>query len=200
MTWSEADFSKPGMETVESLEHRNYPFSVMSILKSGNVVELEFLGNGFAASEYGCPARACVRYTFSDEIGCELIWSQKDANKMLEALWFDFNLDVENPCLWEMIIMGENISPLNVVRGGNHRQHCVEALSYDGADGTIHIKNTDSPHVSAGGRRLFGGCLELPDLSRGFSYCLFNNKWGTNFPMWCADDGYFQYHIAIDNK
>lgn len=200
MTWSEADFSKPGMETVESLEHRNYPFSVMSILKSGNVVELELLGNGFAASEYGCPARACVRYTFGDEIGCELIWSQKDANKMLEALWFDFNLDVENPCLWEMIIMGENISPLSVVRGGNRRQHCVEALSYDGADGTIHIKNTDSPLVSAGGRRLFGGCLELPDLSRGFSYCLFNNKWGTNFPMWCADDGYFQYHIAIDNK
>lgn len=200
MTWSEADYGKPGMETVENLEHKNYSFGVKSIQKEENTVELELLGNYQAVTEYGCPARALLRYTFRDSISCELIWSQKDANKLPEALWFDFNLDVENPYLWEMVIMGQPISPVDVVKGGNRRQHCVEGLSYDGADGTIAIKNQDSPLVSPGGRRLYGDWLELPDLKKGFSYCLFNNRWGTNFPMWCSDDCYFRYEIKITNK
>lgn len=197
MTWSEADFSKPGIETVEHLETKNYLFGLCGIRTKGNVVELELSGNSFAVSEYGCPSNACIRYTFGDEILCELIWSGKDANRMPEGLWFDVNIDVENPCLWEMGIMGEQISPLHVVRGGNRRQHCVEKLRYDGADGNIEIRNPDSPLVSMGGKRLYGGCRELPDLEKGFSYCLFNNKWGTNFPMWCEDDGYFRYHLKI---
>lgn len=198
--WSEADFTKPGMETVEDLEHKNYVFSVTEIRQKGNMVEIHLKGDERAVARYGCPAKACIRYTFDEKIICELIWKQKDANKLPEALWFDMQLDVENPYLWEMEIMGERISPLHVVRGGNRRQHCTEKLRYDGADGIIEIENLDSPLVSVGGRRLYGGCREFPDLKKGFSYCLFNNKWGTNFPMWCEEDGYFTYFLSINNK
>lgn len=195
--WSEADFSKPGLETVEELEHKNYPFTVREMVCSGNVLKILLAGNPKAAKEYGCPREAEICYTFGSKITCELIWRKKDANKMPEALWFDVCLDVENPCRWNMKKIGELVSPLDVVRGGNRRQHCTEALCYDGADGMIEIKNQDSPLVSTGGRRLYGGCCQLPDMTKGFSYCLYNNKWGTNFPMWCEDDGYFYYEIEI---
>lgn len=200
MVWSEADFSKPGLETVEGLSNRNYSFGVRTMKKAGSQVEIILAGDRRAVTEYGCPAGARLTYTFGEELLCQLSWDHKDANKMPEALWFDVNLDVENPCLWKMVIMGQEISPLEVVRGGNRRQHCVEKLVYDGADGTIELKNQDSPLVSMGGRRLYGGCLELPDMGKGFSYCLFNNKWGTNFPMWCEDDGWFQYSLNLKNK
>lgn len=200
MVWSEADFSKPGLEAVEGLSNRNYSFGVRDMRKNGSKVEIRLSGDKRAVTEYGCPAGAGLSYTFGKELLCELFWDHKDANKMPEALWFDVNLDVENQSLWKMIIMGQEISPLEVVKGGNRRQHCVEKLVYDGADGTIELKNQDSPLVSMGGKRLYGGCLELPDMGKGFSYCLFNNKWGTNFPMWCEDDGWFQYSLSLKNK
>lgn len=200
MTWSEADFSKPGLETVEGLSNRNYSFGVQSMRKTGSSVEILLAGNRRAVEEYGCPAGGRISYTFGEELLCDLSWKNKDANKMPEALWFDVNLDVENPYLWKMIILEQEISPMEVVKGGNRRQHCVEKLVYDGADGTIELGNPDSPLVSLGGRRLYGGCRELPDMSKGFSYCLFNNKWGTNFPMWCEDDGWFQYRLSFKNK
>ncbi|MEY8353031.1 DUF5054 domain-containing protein [Lachnospiraceae bacterium 54-53] len=200
MAWSEADFSKPGLETVEGLSNRNYSFGVQSMRKNGSAVEITLAGNRRASGEYGCPAKARITYVFGEELFCELSWKNKDANKMPEALWFDINLDVENPCLWKMVIMEQEISPLSVVKGGNRRQHCVERLVYDGSDGTIELKNPDSPLLSFGGRRLYGGCRDLPDMSKGFSFCLFNNKWGTNFPMWCGDDGWFQYCLSIKNK
>ncbi|WP_312445319.1 DUF5054 domain-containing protein [Lacrimispora sp.] len=200
MAWSEADFSKPGLETVEGLSNRNYSFGVRDMRRFNTGVRIRLAGNPGAVSEYGCPERAWLTYTFGEELLCDLLWENKDANKMPEALWFDVNIDVENPFLWKMKIMDQEISPLEVVKGGNRRQHCTEKLVYDGADGTIEIRNQDSPLVSVGGRRLYGGCLELPDMKKGFSYCLFNNKWGTNFPMWCQDDCRFQYVLSIHNK
>lgn len=200
MTWSEADFSKPGLETVEGLSNRNYPFGVRDMRKSGSLVRIRLAGNPGAVKEYGCPEGAWITYTFGTELLCDLSWENKEANKMPEALWFDANIDVENPCLWKMKIMDQEISPLEVVKGGNRRQHCAEKLVYDGADGTIEIWNPDSPLVSAGGRRLYGGCLELPDMNKGFSFCLFNNKWGTNFSMWCQDDCCFRYILSFHNK
>lgn len=200
MVWSEADFSKPGLETVEGLSNRNYSFGVRAMRKAGSEVHIRLDGDRRAVTEYGCPAGARLTYTFGTELSCELSWDHKDANKMPEALWFDVNLDVENPYLWKMVILDQEISPIEVVKGGNRRQHCAEKLVYDGADGIIELKSQDSPLVSAGGRRLYGGCLELPDMRKGFSYCLYNNKWGTNFPLWCEDDGWFKYSLSLENK
>lgn len=199
MTWSEADFSKPGLETVESLKHKNYLFGVSKMQKQGNKIELILKGSKAAVKEYGCPAQALICYTFGEEIRCQLSWKDKDANKMPEALWFDCNLGVDNPYLWQMSILGKKIRPFEVVAGGNRKQHCVEKLTYQGADGKIKIINRDSPLVSMGGRRLYGSARELPDMRKGFSYCLFNNKWGTNFPMWCEDNCFFEYVIKIKN-
>lgn len=197
--WSEADFGKPGIESVEELTHKNYTFSVRSLRRTDKVLEIELAGNQKAVNGYGCPKKACIRYTFDlNTVSCELFWRRKDANKMPEALWFDYNLDTENPARWMMCKMGEQISPLDVVRGGNRRMHCVECMHYHGADGKIDIINQDSPLISIGGRRLFGGCLDLPDMTKGFSYCLFNNKWGTNFPMWYEEDAYFVYKMIFN--
>lgn len=200
MKWSEADFSKPGLETVEELVSKNYSFGAETMRISGDSVMIELTGNPMAVSEYGCPMRAKLLYTFDEELKIRLSWEKKDANRMPEALWFDMNLDVENPFLWKMVIMDSEISPLKVAGGGNRRQHCVEKMQYDGAEGSAEIRSLDAPLVSIGGRRLYGGCMELPDLKLGFSYCLFNNKWGTNFPMWCEEDCRFDFCLELKNK
>lgn len=198
--WSESDFSKPGVEFVENLEHREYKFGVQSIKILDKKVIINLQGNKKAVEEYGCPAHGMIQYNFGDTIDCCLNWTEKDANKMPEALWFDMNFDVENVNRWKMNKMGHMVSPGDVVKGGNRRQHCVEEMTYSGADGKISVKNIHSPLISVGGHWLYGDYRPLPDIKEGFSYCLFNNKWGTNFKMWCEDDCTFEFGIRIDNN
>lgn len=44
---------------------------------------------------------------------------------------------------------------------------------------------------------LYGDYRDLPDMSDGFVWCLFNNKRGTNFKLWCEDDCYFEFELAV---
>lgn len=198
--WSEGDFSKPGLEFVEGLEHRDYFFGASDIQTCGNKIIVSLIGSRKACEEFGCPRNAWVEYVFGDTILCRLHWEKKDANKIPEALWFDMNFDVENVNRWKMRKIGQLISPLDVVKGGNRRNHCVQAMEYAAADGSITVRNYHSPMISVGGHWLFGDYRQQPRLEDGFSYCLFNNKWGTNFKMWCEDDATFEYEIDIHNN
>ena len=198
--WSEGDFSKPGLEFVEDLENRYYEFSVRDLRVCGEELLIDLAGDAEAAEKYGCPQAAQIKYVFGPQITCSVSWFGKDANRMPEALWFDFIPDTENPNRWLMEKMGVPVSPLNVLRGGNRLQHCVERLVYDGSDGKMAIETVHAPLVSAGGRNLYDDYRRLPDLRKGFSFNLFNNKWGTNFCMWCEDDCRFEFKLDISEK
>ena len=66
-----------------------------------------------------------------------------------------------------------------------------------GADGRVIVENLHSPLLSVGGHFLYGDYRELPVMEDGFAWCLYNNKWGTNFKMWCEDDCTFEYVIDV---
>lgn len=195
--WSEADFGKKGLDRIEGLRHKKYPFMVRSIMRKGNEVRINLVGENDAVRRYGCPASAVLHYEFGDDIRLRLSWQGKDLNKIPEALWLDFNFLTENPSAWKYVCMGEEISPLDVVEGGNRRMHCTEKMICRSSDMLLEIRNPDSPLVSMGGRRLYGGCRNLPDLRKGFSCCLYNNRWDTNFPLWFGDDCSFEYIIKV---
>ena len=199
--WSEADFSKPGLEFVENLKRKCYDYYIVSIERKENVVTVFMKADEEAAERYGAPREVTVQYLFEEDImRCKLDWKKKDANKIPEALWFGFQFDVENPMCWTMKKMNTEVSPLNVLRGGNRQQHCVESLTYHGADGEITVFSMHAPLVSMGGRNLYTDYERIPDMEKGFYFNLFNNRWGTNFPMWCEDDGFFEFQITFHNN
>lgn len=198
MSWSEGDFSKPGLEFVEDLEQRCYDFYVERIFIQNKDLIITLTGDEEASKKYGSPRRAQIIYTFLDNtIKCRLQWFQKDANKIPEAIWFKFKFDVENPNRWLMDKLGQKVSPLNVVKGGNRKQHCVDSLYYNGSDGSILIKNIHSPLVSIGGRNLYTMDHKVDSVEDGMFFNLVNNKWGTNFKMWCEDECSFEYELQF---
>lgn len=196
--WSEPDFSKPGLETAEELEHRCYSYHGTGLYGKDSCVLVTLNGDGEASEAYGAPRKAQVFYSFGEEkIGCRLQWLDKDANRIPEAIWFRFQLAVENPNRWMMEKLGCMVSPLNVASGGNRKQHCVQRLAYTGADGMVEIKPLHSPLVSVGGRNLYQIDDRVDDLAEGFYFNLYNNRWGTNFKMWCEDDCTFDYELTF---
>ena len=200
-SWSEADFSKPGLEFAEALKQKCYDYYVEEIYQNKNRIVLLLKSDEEASEQYGAPREVSVEYVFeNDTIRCKLNWRRKDANKIPEALWFGFDMDVENPMRWMMRNMNTDISPLNVVAGGNRQQHCIEKMIYIGADGEIEVNSIHAPLVSIGGRNLYTDYEKIPDMKKGFYFNLYNNRWGTNFPMWCEDDGDFEFHITFKNN
>ena len=199
--WAEADFSKPGLETAENLCHTCCAFVLERLMQTGDTVIATVRGDGEAAEEYGSPRRAQLIYTFEqDAVRCRLQWFEKDANKIPEALWLHFGFDVENPNRWKMQKLGQLISPLDVVAGGNRKQHAVEKLSYSGADGTVTVESLHAPLVSVGSRNLYNLDDKIESMEDGFYFNLFNNRWGTNFKMWCSDDCLFDFVIRIETN
>ena len=41
---------------------------------------------------------------------------------------------------------------------------------------------------------------EFEKLSDGISYVLYNNVWGTNFPLWYEENAHFEFVIGVNNN
>ncbi|MGP4079262.1 DUF5054 domain-containing protein [Pseudalkalibacillus sp. R45] len=204
--WSEADQGKPGFELVTPMpRHERFAPMLDSIsmvsgeLKDDVYVHLHMPKR--AVECFGAPKELQIQYAFSKRdptIDVEVNWFEKEANRLPEAIWYSFGLLVDNPNLWKMEKMGEWISPLEVVKNGNRNLHAVQSgLSYHGADGRAAIETKDAPLVAPGKPRLLQFDNTFESLDHGFHFNLYNNVWGTNFPMWYEEDAKFRFTITL---
>ena len=68
------------------------------------------------------------------------------------------------------------------------------------ADGTVTVESLHAPLVSVGSRNLYNLDDKIESMEDGFYFNLFNNRWGTNFKMWCSDDCLFDFVIRIETN
>lgn len=196
--WAEPDFGKPGLRYHPEIQHRTCRPFPASIHVSGGQLYIRLIFPPEASEQYGCPREAMAVYRFTEgNIHLELFWKDKDALRSPEALWLGIRPEVENPSCWQMVKSGAALSPSNVVSNGNRQLHVVQDLSYTGADSRIHITPTDAPLVSLGGKKLYQPDNSMPELSQGFFFLLYNNRWGTNFKQWFEEDMRFAFDISL---
>jgi hypothetical protein len=154
-----------------------------------------------AVESFGSPKEVTIEYKFSkdnEQIDIELNWFDKEANRLPEAMWFSLALQVDNPNIWKLDKLGEQISPLEVVKNGNRNLHSVDSgLYYSGAEGEAVIETKDSPLVSPGEKRLLQFDNTFASLEGGFHFNLYNNIWGTNFPMWYEENGKSRFTLKL---
>jgi len=151
---------------------------------------------------YGAPRIFWLDYRFPHDasaIEITLTWADKPANRMPEALWCTFAPCVAQPERWMLEKMGALISPLEVVEYGNRNMHAVdEGAVYTGKEGTLRLQTMDAPLIAPGAPRLLHFDNTPPDLSEGLHVNLYNNIWGTNFPMWYEEDACFRFRVSIE--
>ncbi|MEI6055293.1 MAG: DUF5054 domain-containing protein [Lentisphaerota bacterium] len=202
--WSIPDFTKPGLDRVKNLKHEFFSPSVKAIYKKESSESHSILFNltmpEKSIKSYGSPSEVLIEYSFTDkrEIGIELQWFGKKANRIPEAFWFSFNLNAKESKKWSINKMGEPISPLDVAKKGNRALHALwSSVLYNGNDGNIEVESLDAPLVSPGRPRILEFDTSQPKLNEGFHFNLFNNLWGTNFPMWFEDDAKFRFKLSF---
>jgi hypothetical protein len=116
---------------------------------------------------------------------------------MPEALWFSFNPATTAPNTWKIEKLGQFISPLEVVVNGNRRLHAMgSALVYIDDPQPLRLESLDAALVAPGEPGLLNFDNKLAVLENGMHFNLFNNIWGTNFPMWYEEDARFRFKLS----
>lgn len=123
-------------------------------------------------------------------------WFGKQANRLPEALWLSFRPLAPQPRNWMLTKVDREISPFDVVSGGNRHMHAVtNKIRYQDAQGSFTIETLDAPVVALGARSPIYFSNAQPDPANGIHFSLFNNGWGTNYIQWFGEDMRFRFRL-----
>jgi hypothetical protein len=201
--WAVPDFTKPGM-AASGAESRWWLPSLRSLqhtrTATGERILIELVLPAEATTRYGCPASAMLEIELPDAEPAaylDLQWFEKPASRLPEALWLSFMPRDTVAKGWTLEKMGQKIAPLDVVRDGNRRLHAVAAAEYQDADNYLRLDTLDAPLVAPGEPALLNFSNRQPPLQHGMHVNLYNNVWGTNFPMWYDEDARFRFVLRF---
>jgi hypothetical protein len=188
--WALQDFTKQGMTKSPSLRYRPV---IRKILLSRNAESVRvILGFSSAARGLGAPAALIVQIApQSDGLDLRLDWQDKPANRLPEAIWLQFQPRLKKP-QWQFEKLGQKIDPADVIRDGNRHLHAVTGTV---TAGNFSLKSLDALLIAPGEPQLLNFTNQQPTQGNGITSVLYNNLWGTNFPMWYSDPASFRYEL-----
>lgn len=182
--WAILDHGKPGLETACMAE---------SAVWAPEAAGGDFMMPERARRDLGAPAS--VAYTLGadgDALILTLTLCGKSANRLPEAGFL--HVTPAGSPSWQVRKMG--LWHDSYVRQGGARLQAAEAVrSRGGTLGlTIHLIDAALVAPVAGGFMPY--LPDPPDWSQGLRVNLYNNKWGTNFPMWWEGQARFQFRLT----
>jgi Domain of unknown function (DUF5054) len=196
--WAQEDYLKPGLETARA-ESRWWGPGSLECFRSGERFTILRTFELTATQNYGCPGLFSMEWDFSQPSAISLVlqWFDKPACRLPEALWLSFMPRLSKEATWSMDKLGEAVSPLDVVPNGNRHLHAVGdgGVTCEDSERRFQIISLDAPLVAPGRPSLLDFNNDLPNLQHGMHFNLFNNVWGTNFPMWFGEDCRFRFII-----
>ena len=194
VNWAREDFTKPGMHTGSKCYQRYMPESVKIYLNEGKL----FVRYSFpkeAHTKCGCPLLFDLIFTATkNELYMDLGWFGKPANRVAEAIWMGMRPIASHKKISKM---GQLIDPKHVISKGQCRLHATDyGVVYD----ELSIETLDTALVAPQEPSLLNFCDIKPDDEDGVYFNLYNNIWGTNFPMWYEEDARFRFVLTINKR
>ncbi len=166
--WAILDHGKPGLEHARAATSAVFSPDAQLALDPG------------AHGRLGAPVRVAYRFRALDahrlEVAVELF--DKPANRMPEASFVTFT--PAGVTGWQFLKLGQWLDASRVAARGGGQLQAVSAVRSAG----LELRPLDTPLVAPADTRFMPFNPDPPSFSAGLRFCLHNNKWGTNFPMW----------------
>ena len=188
--WALGDFARPGLNRVEGkYPSGRFPYSVDKAAASDGKIIVNLVCEKKLCDELGAPRLIQVIYTLSENgLKMDVSWYNKDANRLTEAIYMHlFPADDV-----QLKKAGCLVTPNEVTHNGSKNLHAVQSVEM----GDFEIINHHSPLVSVGKGKILEFDNKFEDVKKdGLSFVLYNNVWGTNFPLWYEDNAKFAFEI-----
>lgn len=191
--WALGDFARPNLKTFEG----KYPagrfyYKAEKIQTDDSQITVNLTCDKKLCEKLGAPRLIQIIYTLRDEyLNIDVSWYGKDANRLTEAIYFNIFPDADKVSLKKL---GSIVSPDEVTYNGSRNLHAVQSVLWDNCE----IENLHCPLVSFGGGKILEFDNKLEDVRKdGISFVLYNNVWGTNFPLWYEDNARFEFKLKV---
>jgi len=187
-SWFVQDFGKSGLQFAKTMGDTWLPKTMQINQITSDVYSITALTQDID-NIYGPPRsiKITVNLTLPDLVEFNLIWYNKTATRLPEALWFTMSPVTSDPAAnWTIHKVAQNI-PLNniVINGSQHLHGHWNGIQYAGEDGRFDLNALDSGVVAIGLRSPFPTPLNYTQKPEdGIHFLLWNNIWSTNYPLW----------------
>lgn len=191
--WALGDFARPNLKTFEGkYPSGRFPYKAEKVQAENSQITVNLTCDKKLCDDLGAPRLIQITYTLSEEgLGIDVSWYGKDANRLTEAVYFNLFPNADKVLLKKL---GCLVSPGEVTLNGSRNLHAVESVMWDGCE----VENLHCPLVSFGGGKILEFDNKFEDIRKyGISFVLYNNVWGTNFPLWYEDNAKFRFNIKV---
>jgi len=193
LDWAVLDHDKPGLAGASTACHHHFAPLGAGIARGH--VSLGTLP-ALAHDLLGAPASCAIalRGLDGDRVEVSLSLAGKPANRMPEAGFLHLGSETAEPRLRKM---GLWLDPGRIVPRGGGQLQAAEALRFVSGALRVQIDLLDAALVGPLHSPFMPYQPAPPDFTSGMRVNLYNNKWGTNFPMWVEGDMRFRFVLTF---
>lgn len=188
--WAILDHDKPGLAASGAGLSKVFQPALTAAGGSSTVLAMPDEASGL----FGAPPVLSLHLSEDGEaLLVTVVLRGKPANRMPEASFLSFT--PAGRADWRFRKMGLWHGCDRIAEGGGAQLQAVTAAR-DGASG-LTIEPLDTPLVAPQSWDFMTFCTTRPSFAEGIRFNLHNNKWGTNFPMWCEGDIVARFRISV---
>lgn len=203
--WAIGDFARPLLKYVNG----KYPVGRFSYTmdkctsdesdKNNPKVYVQLKCDSKLCKELGAPRVIQIIYSLTENgLQIDLSWFQKDASRLTEAIYMHLFPSVGHVKLKKL---DDTVDPYSIVSKGSRNLHAVYDTEIQTDKNSYRFLNFDSPLLSLGRGKILEFDNKFEDIEKdGISYVLYDNVWGTNFPLWYEDNASFRFIIESINQ
>ena len=177
-----------------------FPYTLRGAVCHGRRTEEVCIGVDLACEpglceDQGAPRIIQLIYRLSPAgLQFDTAWFGKDANRLTEAVFLHLFPAAGGIRLRKL---GEWVDPASVVSMGGRNLHAVQEMELNTAGGRFRWTNRHAPLLSIGLGKILEYDNRFEDAGcQGITYVLYNNVWGTNFPLWYEENARFHFEIT----
>ncbi|MDE5605633.1 MAG: DUF5054 domain-containing protein [Eubacterium sp.] len=201
--WAIGDFARPLLIYVKG----KYPVgrfqykTVKAVLDNSNEKNPKIYVNlkceERLCNELGAPRDMQIIYSLTDNgLEIDLSWFGKDANRLTEAIYMHL---IPANGKFSLHKLGDIVDPYSVISKGGRNLHAVSSALLETSKNSYKFINYDNPLLSPGKGKILEYDNKIEDIEKdGFSYVLYDNVWGTNFPLWYENNAKFKFSIELN--
>lgn len=198
--WVIPDFARPMLEYIQdkypqgdfSYKAKNaYLYSNQDLCKI--LIQSEIEKNVY--EPIGIYKFADIVYTLDNKdrsLTMEIILTDRELSRLPQALFCHFNIAMEKRSL-KYIKLSSPIDPYDVVENGSRNLAAVERVEFSSGGKDYVLKNCHCSLAALGKGKILKFDNTFEDIKDGISFNLYNNVWGTNFPLWYGDNAYYKF-------
>jgi hypothetical protein len=197
--WAYLDHAKPGLENAGTAQSAVWTPRFQGIGHAGDDLVVGMTMPDIATATLGGPERLEYRLGLrEDALEIAVVLRAKPANRMPESGFLNWRPHAASD--WSFLKTGLSLDPANIAAHGGGQMQAVFQACCINDTAQIALTPLDTPLAAPADWPFMAYNPNRPDFAPGIRFCLYNNKWGTNFPMWWEGDFKARFQIRISAR